>query len=115
MKKFVRWSVIASAVSAIGLGSFLVVTSQASAATTSVPVATPMRACPDLGFSGCTQILLTVPSGSQVSMVCWFDSSWLTGRYNSNRWFVVKYGDREAWVHSSQVANQTAVGSCSSV
>lgn len=111
MKLFARFL----AVLTFTLVASALVASPASAAPTSVAVNSDMRACPDLSIEGCKKILYTIPSGSQVSMVCWYDSSWWTGRYSSNRWFVVKYGAREAWVHSSQVVNQTTVGWCGNV
>ena len=57
-------------------------------------------------------------NGFKVQMVCWTDTVWFNGNYNSPRWFWVAWGTssgsiRSGFVHSSYVYNQTKVGHCS--
>ncbi|KUH40362.1 MULTISPECIES: SH3 domain-containing protein [Streptomyces] len=54
-------------------------------------------------------------NGTGVSMQCWLDSQWVyppSANYASNRWFRVSSHKGTGYVHSSLVANQTAVGHC---
>jgi hypothetical protein len=82
-------------------------------ASTYVSSDAPVVACPDQGNLGCRQVSWTIPKNSAVSMICWMDAPQAsTGAYSSKRWFVVRYGDKEAWVHSSWVQKQTSVGWC---
>ncbi|MEV0679114.1 hypothetical protein AB0I60_21600 [Actinosynnema sp. NPDC050436] len=59
-----------------------------------------------------------VGNGTSVTMVCWIDTQWVhppNSDYSSNRWFKVdvpSVGVYKAYVHSSLVEAQAAVGHC---
>ncbi len=60
----------------------------------------------------------TTTNATAARMICWRDGAWATGRYSSNRWFLVEANSRggpEGFVHSSFVTNQTAVPNCSNI
>lgn len=82
------------------------------ASTASVVAGVNIRPCVDTSRNICNPIGTT--SGTAVSaMRCWRDGSWATGRYNSNRWFLVYLGDgREGYVHSSFVDGQYSTPNC---
>lgn len=82
-----------------------------AAPATRVAAPTSMRDCINTGLSGCTP-RATLATNTQVTMYCWIDGSWATGRYSSNRWFFVAGGGRTGFVHSSMVVNQTSVLPC---
>ena len=59
-----------------------------------------------------------MPNGTGVGMMCWLDNQWVyppNSNYASPRWFKVgtyALGGSIGYVHSSLVANQTAVPHC---
>jgi hypothetical protein len=55
----------------------------------------------------------SIASYTVVTMVCWQDDSWFTGKYNSNRWFYVNTPSGSGFIHSSWVAHQGSVDRCS--
>lgn len=71
------------------------------------PVA--IRSCPALTCPA----LLTRPTGTEVTMICYRDAQRANLNYSSPRWFDVRDSSgASGWVHSSEVANQTRVGLC---
>jgi hypothetical protein len=60
-----------------------------------------------------TSLITALPAGTEVTMVCWRDDSPATGAYKSARWFYIKSGNLEGFVHSSWVKNQAVVPNCS--
>lgn len=71
-----------------------------------------VRMCTKTTLEGCGKVG-TWTQGGTVSMKCWIDDSWATGRYSSNRWFYVTQGSKKGFVHSSHVENQVTVPNCS--
>ncbi len=71
-----------------------------------------VRACADV-TEPCRVLTTTTSTGR---MQCWRDGGWATGRYSSNRWFLMELSNgQEGFVHSSFVTNQTSVPNCSSL
>lgn len=60
-----------------------------------------------------SDIVVWIPNGSTVTMLCWRDTENLPGaNYSSPRWFKIRWSSWTGWVHSSYVYNQTKVGYC---
>jgi hypothetical protein len=71
-----------------------------------------VRACADT-VEPCRVLTTTTSTGR---MQCWRDAGWATGRYSSNRWFLMELSNgQEGFVHSSFVTNQTSVPNCNSL
>ncbi len=95
---------------ALFLGIGVVAAPAASAATVTPNVS--LRPCVNVSNSNCAPVGTT--SGSGVYKIrCWRDGSWATGRYASNRWFLLSLSDgREGYVHSSFVGGQYSTPNC---
>lgn len=69
---------------------------------------TPVRACTNLGDTGCNA-WTTIPSGIGLSLRCWQDESWYDG---TNRWFWASGYGVQGFVSANQVSWQYATPWC---
>ena len=73
-----------------------------------------MRPCVNLADPHCAPIG-TTGAATRARMTCWRDGSGVTGRYFTNRWFLVELntpGGPEGFIHASYVTSQTSVPEC---
>lgn len=69
-------------------------------------------------MSGVCTPVGTTANATAAKMICWRDGANATGRYTSNRWFLIEansQGGPEGFVHSSFVTHQTRVPNCNTV
>ncbi len=73
-----------------------------------------VRPCVNTSDGKCAPVASS-GGATRARMTCYRDGSWATGRYSSNRWFLVELntpGGPEGFVHSSFIINQTGVPEC---
>ena len=73
-----------------------------------------VNACP----SRTCRVVAALPDGSTVYMTCFIDAQWITDRYKSNRWFEIRFKQRNAkreqtgFIHSSDIVYQALTPRC---
>jgi len=125
-----RWVAMATLLVSLSFGGLLASEGLASAATTpgyptaQVEVGASTRTVPFIESSDYWGYALPNPGSSYwlqtVSVLCWYDGSWATGNYYTNRWFKVLVWEsydgyatpRWLFVHASYVFNQPSVREC---
>jgi hypothetical protein len=102
----------------------------AAVALATVPMAQPAEAAGPYVYSNSTSsvnlrncaypttrgcgVMGTLPNGTSVTMLCWWNGDWAYGNYSTNRWFKIRYNGGNALIHASLVYNQVGVPLCNS-